>query len=422
MSTNFKTFLIGIWGGLFWALLFMLVVQNIPHNTTVDNQQSYTTQSVRWNGNDGNQNNGDNNRNQEEMRNTLKEEMMDKSEQLLADIEAKKAGKVANDPEAKKPFGGDNSDPCDPNDEECILKKCENITEIPKIECEALVNLYFSTNGANWKSTLAGNSKWFSNNSPDSWYWVECWEGHVWIINLSNNLLNGTLPMSIWNLSQLTWMFMSNNQLRWELPSTIGNLTQLIQLKLGRNQLKWSIPSSIGKLTQLNDLHLYENQLHWPLPDSLGDLSELYDLDLYNNQITWPIPSSIGKLSQLKYLYLGNNKLAWPLPTSIWDLPNLAYLYLSHNQISWPIPSSLTKLEQIKMIDLYDNKLCGKVPNSFMNTWPNWIPFDYYFQKNKLLKTWYIPAMANWLKTTNFDFGDQQSEQCAPENEGPKSD
>ncbi len=45
---------------------------------------------------------------------------------------------------------------------------CETVSEIPPLECEALVALYNSTNGAGW--TISTN--WLTTNTPSNWYGI----------------------------------------------------------------------------------------------------------------------------------------------------------------------------------------------------------------------------------------------------------
>ncbi len=47
---------------------------------------------------------------------------------------------------------------------------CSSVTEIPVTECQELVTLYNSTNGANWTN----NTGWLSTNTPCSWYGITC--------------------------------------------------------------------------------------------------------------------------------------------------------------------------------------------------------------------------------------------------------
>lgn len=48
------------------------------------------------------------------------------------------------------------------NDASQLTFDCTAVSEIPQIECEALVTLYKSTNGANWSN----NSDWLNTTTP----------------------------------------------------------------------------------------------------------------------------------------------------------------------------------------------------------------------------------------------------------------
>ncbi|WP_069472881.1 hypothetical protein [Candidatus Marithrix sp. Canyon 246] len=78
---------------------------------------------------------------------------------------------------------------------------CNAVTEISKGECESLLELYNSTDGANWNVT----------NTPCSWHGVSCSNGGVSKIDLNENKLSGTIP----NFSALpkleTLSFNNNN-------------------------------------------------------------------------------------------------------------------------------------------------------------------------------------------------------------------
>jgi len=71
---------------------------------------------------------------------------------------------------------------------------CNAVTEISPIECESLLELYHSTNGAEW----VNNEGWNVTNTPCGWYHVTCKDGGVTEIDLGGypdgNNLNGTLP------------------------------------------------------------------------------------------------------------------------------------------------------------------------------------------------------------------------------------
>lgn len=76
---------------------------------------------------------------------------------------------------------------------------CDCVTEIPKIECEALVALYDSTNGAGW-TNKAG---WLQTNTPCSWYGSTCSQGHIQGLGLQQNQLTGAIAPQLGNLVNL---------------------------------------------------------------------------------------------------------------------------------------------------------------------------------------------------------------------------
>ena len=121
---------------------------------------------------------------------------------------------------------------------------CSAVTEIPKIQCEALVTLYNATGGDNWSD----NTNWLATNTPCSWHGITCEAGNVTELALYSNQLSGSIPSEIGNLTALTELSLPSNQLSGPIPPEIGNLTALTHLILAWNQLSGSIPSEIGNL------------------------------------------------------------------------------------------------------------------------------------------------------------------------------
>ncbi|GKV36496.1 hypothetical protein SLEP1_g44622 [Rubroshorea leprosula] len=156
-------------------------------------------------------------------------------------------------------------------------------------------------------------------------------------LSLSCNL-EGSIPTSIGNLSQLTSLDLYSNNLSGQIPSSLANLTQLTTLGLSENQFSGPIPASIGNLSQLTSLYVYSNNLSGQIPSSLANLTQLTDFDLSNNQFSGPIPAFLGNLSQLTWLRLSSNNLSGQIPSSLANLTQLYFLDLSHNQFSGPIP------------------------------------------------------------------------------------
>ncbi|MEM7539902.1 MAG: hypothetical protein AAF639_47550, partial [Chloroflexota bacterium] len=120
---------------------------------------------------------------------------------------------------------------------------CSAVSEIPQIECEALVAIYNGTGGPDWTVS----TDWLQTTTPCSWYGVMCGGGRVIELILDNSP-NG-------------------NNLTGALPATIGDLDGLTNLALSSNQLS-SIPTEIGNLSNLTSLDLYIGL--WIKPKSLA--------------------------------------------------------------------------------------------------------------------------------------------------------
>ena len=269
-------------------------------------------------------------------------------------------------------------------DTDAILK--EEADEIMR-EREALMDLYNSTDGANWKN----NENWGSDKPVSEWYGVWTERGHVYHLDLSDNGLKGSMPESIGNLVNLEYLYLSNNQLSGSIPDSIGNLLNLRSLNLSENQLSGSIlenignlenlrtlylssnqfsgsiPESIGNLENLVNLHINDNQFSGSIPKSIGQLTNMTNIRMENNQLTGSIPESIGNLVKLKYLYLFSNQLTGSIPESIGNLVNLENLSLMSNQLTGPIPESIGNLINLKFLSLPYNKLTGTIPDTVVN-------------------------------------------------------
>ncbi|NJO16773.1 MAG: choice-of-anchor D domain-containing protein [Thioploca sp.] len=192
---------------------------------------------------------------------------------------------------------------------------CDAVTDIPKEECQALLDLYNSTQGPNW----GNKTGWNETDTPCSWYGIKCDNGQVYSLELPENKLSGTLSNSLEKLSLLDSLYLSGNQLTGPIPESLGNLSNLYILALSGNQLTGSIPSSLGNLSNLETLALHSNQLTGPIPKSLGNLSNLVGLNLSNNQLCGDIPNTISSLQLIEgdNCRLSNNYLTATDPTLI---------------------------------------------------------------------------------------------------------
>ena len=224
---------------------------------------------------------------------------------------------------------------------------------------DALVALYNATGGPNWTNS----ANWLSNRPLGEWHGVTTdASGRVTELDLNSNQLDGTIPSSLGNLSNLEHLLLSGNQLTGAIPAELGNLSNLGWLDLYGNQLTGTIPSSLGSLSNLGYLYLSNNQLTGAIPSSLGSLNNLDALYLDGNQLTGGIPDSLGSLTNLTDLRLSNNQLTGTIPASLGSLSNLRVLSLDENQLSGAIPAELGSLSNLRELWLHSNQLSGAIP------------------------------------------------------------
>lgn len=222
-------------------------------------------------------------------------------------------------------------------------------TGIPQNQCQALIDLYTSTNGASW--TDNATNKWNTDNFPCSWTGVTCSRGNSGVVkevDRSGQNLVGTIPASLSNLTSLTQLRLSNNQLKGSIPTPL--LTSLTVLLLDNNLLEGTIPTPLP--TGLTTLYLHTNQLKGTIPALPSGLT---NCDLGGNQFTGTIPTPLP--SGLTNLRLGYNQLTGSIPA----LPSgLTQLWLNKNQLSGTIPTLPTRLIRLY---LQNNMFTGTLPS-----------------------------------------------------------
>ena len=190
-----------------------------------------------------------------------------------------------------------------------------------------------------------------------------------------------TVPASIGNLTNLTFLSLSVNSITGNIPASIGNLANLSYLDVSQNQLTGKIPATIGQLSSIETLNLYDNLLSDTIPGSISQLSLLQLLDLSRNQLSGRIPATIGNLQNLGNFFAFHNQLSDTLPASLGNLLKLSTLDLDHNQLTGSIPASLGNLTSLSDLELYSNNLTGSIPASLGNLY---VPGRIWLDSNQL--------------------------------------
>ena len=261
-------------------------------------------------------------------------------------------------------------------------------TPVPISEREILVAVYHAAGGANW----ALSSNWLTEEPIGTWHGVTTDEsGSVIELDLSRNLLIGSIPAELGRLSNLKSLRMSGNNLGGSIPNELGNLTALINLELHDNNLSGSIPTEVGRLSKLTWLELSRNDLSGSIPAEMSKLTNLTVLALSHNELTGTFPWWLKELDGLHILQLSGNQFSGCMSAdllSIWindlnrtRLPTcreaLITFYFATGGPNWErntnwrrSDTSLAQWfgvttdddERVTAIDLSDNKLVGTLP------------------------------------------------------------
>ena len=228
---------------------------------------------------------------------------------------------------------------------------------------KALEDFYLSTNGQQWTN----NSGWMKGDPcQNGWYGIYCSsDGRVLELTLVYNLLSGSIPTSITDLTQLQVLMLYSNNIQGTIPAGLFALSSLQTLDLDNNQIGGTLPSSIsnGNLTVLN---LYSNKIHGTIPTS-WDAPKLYTLSLSSNMLTGPLPPALGKLAKLNSLVLSRNLLSGTFPEEYGNLTTLQVFWLFDNKFDRPtIPNSWSRLTRLVNVEF--DGLAGEFP-TWIGSW-----------------------------------------------------
>ncbi|KAI5055041.1 hypothetical protein GOP47_0030186 [Adiantum capillus-veneris] len=146
------------------------------------------------------------------------------------------------------------------------------------------------------------------------------------LINLANNNFSGTISSQISKAEGLKYNVsvveenrnLYQDDLVVDLKGSEAYFKYLfsvvISLDLSGNMLTGTIPSEIGVLRGLFNLNLSGNALTGPIPHSLANVLTLQSLDLSDNSLSGEIPPQLTELTALAFLNLSYNQFSGRIP------------------------------------------------------------------------------------------------------------
>lgn len=175
------------------------------------------------------------------------------------------------------------------------------------------------------------------------------------------------IPLHLSGCVSLERLNLSDNLIWGTIPDQISQFKSLKMLDLSRNHVEGKIPEGIGAIKSLQVLNLGSNLLSGALPLVFGNFSDLVVLDLSQNPVlVSEIPYDIGKLSRLEQLFLQSSGYYGSIPKSFVGLVSLVNLDLSKNNLTGVVPQNLgVFLTNLVSFDVSENKLSGPFPNGF---------------------------------------------------------
>lgn len=195
------------------------------------------------------------------------------------------------------------------SDEEGEFSICLYSEDLPCLsQVDTLLNIYEDLDGASW-SNNEGWENGYLNSECDycNWFGITCnYLGEITEIDLSNNNLQGELPIDFSALTELSYLNLSTNLLIDTIPNFWDAHDLLYTLDLSNNQFSGAIPLAFTTMTKINTIHLDYNVLD-SIPLNLGYNSSLRTFTASNNLLEGCFVNGISSFCYKDSINLSNN-------------------------------------------------------------------------------------------------------------------
>uniref|UniRef100_K3XV87 non-specific serine/threonine protein kinase n=1 Tax=Setaria italica TaxID=4555 RepID=K3XV87_SETIT len=177
---------------------------------------------------------------------------------------------------------------------------------------------------------------------------------------LDHNQLSGTIPPG---LSCSMILDLSYNKLTGQIPDGVAGLSSLqIYLNLSNNLLEGPIPLEFGNMDKIQALDLSANKLSAAIPAQIKGCAEVEYVNLSRNFLQGALPSSIGALpTSLHVLDVSFNRLTGMIPQSLQASPVLQFANFSYNNFTGEVSSEGAFANLTDDSFLGNPDLCGSI-------------------------------------------------------------
>ncbi|XP_037494661.1 receptor-like protein 13 [Jatropha curcas] len=183
-------------------------------------------------------------------------------------------------------------------------------------------------------------------------------------VYLSENRIQGTISKAFYNCFELEVLDLRNNLLNGTIPKWIGErLSLLSYVSLSYNNFEGTseIFSRKSVERQPNPLEFTTKWMTYSFQRSI--LLFFSGIDLSVNKLIGEIPPEIGNFEEIKVLNLSHNNLIGQVPSTFGNLNQIESLDISYNNLNWKIPLQITQLHSLEVFSVAFNNLSGKTPD-----------------------------------------------------------
>ncbi|KAM2851425.1 hypothetical protein PS2_027551 [Malus domestica] len=180
---------------------------------------------------------------------------------------------------------------------------------------------------------------------------------------LQENKLQGNIPSSLAQCQNLKILSLGINNFSGTIPPKVFGLSSsYVVLDLSRNLLTGSIPKEIGSLINMEHFDVSENKVSGGIPASLRSCTKIEFLNMQRNLLQGTIPLSLASLRGIRELYLDHNNLSGTIPKFLESFEFVQSLNLSYNNFEGEVPMEGVFKNATATLVEGNSKLCGGIP------------------------------------------------------------